>query len=369
MDFICFAARLKCYYEGGVGLQKTLNHAGPGAKRSSSLSRPGDSDSEDDEDEQEEDDDEEDGDTDGEETASSVGAGAAQEDLENTSVPTATTTSRNHNDAPENVGNTCDPTKTIGVGDHSDAPDDVDDAIKPAVTIAGGDAQNDARSIDGPAVTVASGFSDGKQEQTERNEPTAMVSNGYVNDDPMQNVSGEVGSDWDEPTTAVEECAVDGVGRNVLDESGDDNAEHTPQPVNAVSLDNEVANDEGESESEPSTTAAVAAVFSNGREENTTSSGNTNQTGGIEVELAEAADVDASPFDLGLKTPSPSASGTPADDFEFLPQDTLGLVSLASVSNAISAAVKAATSPLVVALDESPIVAKTPVRGNPFPTE
>lgn len=49
MDFICFAARLKCYYEGGVGLQKTLNHAGT-KKRASGMSMPGDSDSDDDDD-------------------------------------------------------------------------------------------------------------------------------------------------------------------------------------------------------------------------------------------------------------------------------------------------------------------------------
>lgn len=57
MDFICFAARLKCYYEGGVGLQKTLNHAGPSGKRPSGMSRPGDSDSDDDDDDDDEDDD------------------------------------------------------------------------------------------------------------------------------------------------------------------------------------------------------------------------------------------------------------------------------------------------------------------------
>lgn len=54
MDFICFAARLKCYYEGGVGLQKTLNHAGPSGKRPPGMSMPGDSDSDDDDDDDEE---------------------------------------------------------------------------------------------------------------------------------------------------------------------------------------------------------------------------------------------------------------------------------------------------------------------------
>lgn len=60
MDFICFAARLKCYYEGGVGLQNTLNHAGP-KKRSSGMCMPGESDSDDDEDEEEEEEDGADG--------------------------------------------------------------------------------------------------------------------------------------------------------------------------------------------------------------------------------------------------------------------------------------------------------------------
>eukprot|EP00903_Cladosiphon_okamuranus_P019652 g18069.t1 len=59
MDFICFAARLKCYYEGDVGLQKTLNHAGP-HKRPSGMSMPGDSDSDDDDDDDDEEEDEED---------------------------------------------------------------------------------------------------------------------------------------------------------------------------------------------------------------------------------------------------------------------------------------------------------------------
>ncbi|CAM9578912.1 unnamed protein product, partial [Ectocarpus fasciculatus] len=58
MDFICFAARLKCYYEGGVGLQKTLNHAGT-KKRASGMSMPGDSDSDDDDDSEEEEEEEE----------------------------------------------------------------------------------------------------------------------------------------------------------------------------------------------------------------------------------------------------------------------------------------------------------------------
>lgn len=50
MDFICFAARLKCYYEGGVGLQKTFTHAGHGGKRRYGMPMPGDSDSDDDDD-------------------------------------------------------------------------------------------------------------------------------------------------------------------------------------------------------------------------------------------------------------------------------------------------------------------------------
>lgn len=60
MDFICFAARLKCYYEGGVGLQKTLNHAGPN-KRPSGMSMPGDSDSDDDDDDEEDEEEEDSG--------------------------------------------------------------------------------------------------------------------------------------------------------------------------------------------------------------------------------------------------------------------------------------------------------------------
>lgn len=56
MDFICFAARLKCYYEGGVGLQKTLTHAGHGGKRRYGMPMPGDSDSDDDDDDDDDDD-------------------------------------------------------------------------------------------------------------------------------------------------------------------------------------------------------------------------------------------------------------------------------------------------------------------------
>ncbi|CAM9623025.1 unnamed protein product [Pylaiella littoralis] len=74
MDFICFAARLKCYYERDVGLQKTLNHAGS-KKRSSGMCMPGESDSDDD------DDDDEDNEEEEEEEEEEGGADGGSEDV------------------------------------------------------------------------------------------------------------------------------------------------------------------------------------------------------------------------------------------------------------------------------------------------
>lgn len=329
MDFICFAARLKCYYEGGVGLQKTLNHAGPGAKRSMSMSRPGDSDSEDDEDDEPN--------VDIKHDDPDV---SAREDTEESATEADLESHRDEEDGGVRLSN--------GVSGHGcdDEPDEH------------GEDEDDDDGDDHSS-------SDGQDDEDGDEDEDGHDDDGDDHDDP----------EGDHGLVEENEKGFSGVGDDDVDLLGENKRELGKQRAESTDDADETLQEDLIEDTPRQVDGAAEVGFEDGvPEADLGMVMSDSEIIGENSEPCEGAESDptrtsSSDTEASCTVPPSFPSSLASEMGEDPPKDSVGMVSVASVSKAISAAVKAATTPGVTVLQDGSEEGKRSSEGKPFPTE